>query len=115
VTHFGQTPSQLLDKPHPRRLPKLECIKPLCADVAQIAAIRRFTPPISVQQGVGQGAVVAISCSGERLVVCHSNLCLAYYRWGALPEDEGAPYTLRADKTRVLPSASLCSSEEVDC
>jgi hypothetical protein len=29
------------------------------------------------------------------------------YRWGAMPEDEHAPYTLRADKLRMLPCASL--------
>ena len=32
VRSFGQTPSQLLDAPHQRRLPLEECVQPLCSD-----------------------------------------------------------------------------------
>jgi len=111
VTHFGQTPSQLLDKPHAKRLPKLECINPLCSDVREIGAIRPFTP--ARQLGTSNGAVIGLSCCGERVVVCHSNLSLSYYRWSALPEDTETPFTLRAERSKVLSSAALSSSEEI--
>ena len=57
--------------------------------------------------------MISISCYGDRLVVCHANLTLAFYRWSAFPEDDNNPYTLRADRIKVLPSAPLSSSEEI--
>lgn len=57
--------------------------------------------------------MIGISCYGERLVACHANLTLSFYRWSAFPEDDNSPFTLKADRTKVLPSAPLSSSEEI--
>jgi WD40 repeat protein len=112
VTHFGQTPSQLLTREHPRKLPKDDCIEPLCADLSTISKIRLFTPA-SKLQGSSNGAVIAISCYADRLVACHANLSLSFYRWNAFPEDDNSPFTLKADRLKVLPCAALSSSEEI--
>ena len=113
MTHFGQTPSQLLTKEHPRKLPKDDCIEPLCSDLAGISNIQLFQPVAKQTSASGNGAVVGISCYGDRLVVCHANLSLAFYRWSAFPEDDNNPFTLKADRVKVLPSAPLSSSEEI--
>ncbi len=44
IEHYGQTPSQLMTKPHPPRLPLEECVRPLCADVASLSNLRAYTP-----------------------------------------------------------------------
>jgi hypothetical protein len=37
VTHFGQSPSQLLTREHIPRLPREECMIPLCSDIHNIS------------------------------------------------------------------------------
>lgn len=112
MTHFGQTPSQLLTREHPRKIQKDDCIEPLCVDLQSVQSILLYTP-FAKQQGSNNGAVIGISCYGDRLVVCHANLSLSYYRWSAFPEDDNCPFTLRADRIKVLPSAELSASEEI--
>lgn len=111
MTHFGQTPSQLTNKEHPRRLPKEDCQLPLFSTLATIANISLYTP--KQQQGTSFGSVVSMRCIGDKLVVCHANLALCYYRWTALPDGDGNPFTVRTDKSRVLPCAMLSASDEI--
>jgi hypothetical protein len=114
VTHFGQTPSQLLNKEHPRRLPRSECILPLCYNISSVHELQLFTPAGSVKQaGRHQqfGAVIAMQCLGERLVVIHENLHVCYYRWIAALDIDGSPFILRPEKVKILPSTGLNYSE----
>lgn len=110
MTHYGQTPSQLLVKEHPKRYAKEDCILPLCYEQSNLNNIRCFPSPL---KQIGEGAVIAISCSGERLIVCHANLTLSFYRWNSFPEDDMHPFSYRAEKNRDIPSASLSTSEEI--
>lgn len=112
MTHFGQTPSQLLSKEHPKRLPRQECVLPLCYNATSVGNIQVFMPAGSQKQaGRHQfGAVIAMQCTGDRLVVVHETLQVCYYRWTAAFE-EGYPFSLRPDKHRTLPSASLAYCE----
>jgi len=110
VTHYGQTPSQLLVKEHPKRYAKEDCILPLCYEQSNLNNIRCYPSPL---KQIGEAAVIAISCNGERLIVCHANLTLSFYRWNSFPEDDMHPFSYRAEKNKDIPSASLSTSEEI--
>ncbi len=46
-------------------------------------------------------------------MVVHANLTLCYYRWAAFPDGEGNPFTVRPERSKVLPSAVLSASDEI--
>jgi hypothetical protein len=98
---------------HPKRLQKDDCNVALCADLQSVSKIRLFSPSSKKTAAAANGAVIGISCCGDRLVVCHANLTLSFYRWSAFPEDEQTPFNLRPDRIKVLPCAELSSSEEI--
>ena len=119
VTHFGQTPSQLLTVPHARRLPREECMVPLCSDFQTLDNLVAFCPPKqfggselreaqqSLDAGASTCAVVALRCSADRLVAVRADLSVDVYRWNSFPDGEGAPFTLRPERSRRLPCAAL--------
>ena len=114
VTHFGQTPSLLLPKePHPRRLPRTECMIPLCSDIQNLSNLTIYTPPKQIAADGGHGAAIAAQCSSDRLVIFHADFSLCYYKWSSFPDGLGNPFTLKPDKGRVLTCAPLCLSEDV--
>ena len=137
VLHFGQTPSQLLTREHLPRLPRDECMIPLCSDIYNISRLTLFTPPRQLIETTGTGssggggggiggsssggggggkgqspdAVISVRASGDRLVVVHASLAVSYYRWSSFPDGEGSPFQLRADRVRALPCAHISRSE----
>lgn len=113
MTHFGQTPSQLLKKEHPRRMAKEECMSPICGDVESVTRLQVFTPPQPKQLGRGLGAILAIRGIGDRIVVFHGGFQLCTYRWSGFPEADGTPFTLKPERCKGVPSAALACAEEM--
>lgn len=113
VTHFGQTPSLLFTKEHPKRLPKRECMIPLCSDVESLQTLRLFTPSKQFSLHGEHKSVVSVQSTSDRLVAVHSDLTVAYYRWSSFPDGEGLPFQFRPDRKRTLPSESMSSSFEI--
>ena len=116
VTHFGQTPSQLLvTKEHPKRLPKEDCTISFCA-VAEHASLGKaycYFPPKQYQFNGEHGAVVSLQCSSDRLVVFYADFTVAYYRWNGFPDADGVPFQLKQDRIKLLPSALLSANRRV--
>eukprot|EP01041_Mallomonas_annulata_P003576 gene3576-7109_t len=114
VIHFGQTPSQLTSKEHPRRLPKDECMTSLCSDIAGLSKLKIFTP--SKQYGLPNvhnlGPVTSMRCSSDRLVVFHSDQTVCQYRWSSFPDGENNPFQIKPEKFKSLPSMALSMSKE---
>jgi WD40 repeat protein len=114
VTHFGQTPSQLLQREHPRRLPKDECVLPLCANIGRIPLLRAYTPAGTRQIGRSHGPIIALRCVGDKIITFHSDFGIGYYRWIVTPDlTENLPFTIRIDKVKHLPSSSLSAAENL--
>jgi WD40 repeat protein len=120
VTHFGQTPSQLLTKEHPKRLPKEECQLPFTTNFKTLPKLRCFTPskqfcsPVLGSPGGDQqqhGAIVRIQGNQEKLLVFHSDFTIATYRWNTYPDSSSAeggyPFTLKPDKIKSFPFSPL--------
>jgi WD40 repeat protein len=127
VTHFGQTPSQLLTKEHPKRLPKEECQLPFTTSFQTLAKLRCFTPSKQFcfpgsgggasGSGTGEqqhGAIVRIQGNQEKLLVFHSDFTIATYRWStsldsssSSSSEGGYPFTLKPDKIKVFPYSPL--------
>jgi hypothetical protein len=114
VIHFGQTPSQLLTREHPKRLPKSECAMPILDDQASIERTMMYVPqpqraPI-VQGSARTAPIVAIHCSSERITVVYSDLVIVYFKWVPYPDNTNMPLQLKLDKTKVLPAAHIAVS-----
>jgi WD40 repeat protein len=108
VTHFGQTPSQITSKEHPRRNPIDECIMSFCA-FPTTECLDRFQCYLHPKQcGLNNehGAVVAFNCSSSQLIVCYADFTVAYHKWSTVPESNRTPFSLKFDKCRVLPNAN---------
>mmetsp|Transcript_19739 Transcript_19739/g.27117 ORF Transcript_19739/g.27117 Transcript_19739/m.27117 type:complete len:2769 (-) Transcript_19739:85-8391(-) len=112
VIHFGQTPSQLLLKEHPKRFPKEECILPLCADIQSISRIRLYSPGKLIAINQNRSSVISIRCVSDRLLVVHSDLNISYYRWSAFPDVDGTPFTIKFDRLKQLGSSNLSACDE---
>lgn len=86
---------------------------PICSDEESIASLSLFSP--ARQQGAlsNYGAVISIRSIADRLIVIHSSLEVCYYRWNSFPDGEGNPFTIRAEKSKVLPCAQSSLSEEI--
>jgi hypothetical protein len=120
VIHFGQTPSQLFTKEHPKRLPKRDCLNGLCEclssdDTLQLKSIQLYTPAkqyvfLSTE---ALGAVISIQCIGDRFVAVHANLTIAYYRWNTFPDGEGVPFQLRPDRRKMHPAEPMSCAIEI--
>lgn len=116
VTHFGQTPSQLiLNKEHPKRLPKEDCMISFCAtaDPESLSKAYCYFPPKQHVFNGEHGAIVSLQCSSDRLVACYSDFTIAYYRWNAFPDTESIPFQLKQDRIKTLPSASYSSTRRI--
>ena len=108
VTHFGQTPSQITSKEHPKRNPVEDCILSFCAfpKPEYLNRFRCFLHPKQFSLLDEHGAVVAFNCSASQLVVCYSDFTVAYHKWSTVPESNKTPFTLKFDKSRVLPNSN---------
>lgn len=111
VTHFGQTPSQLLLKDHPKRLPKEECMMSFCHDpipdrLAKIKICNNFKQHGAVGE---HGHVVSMQASGDRVTALYEDYSVAYYRMIVSTDltDGASPVTLRLEKAKSLASASF--------
>ena len=109
VANFGQTPSQLFEKPHPRRVPAKECLGPLCADPESTISVLVFTP--NKQQGYldSFGSVLSLRCCGERFVALHADMTLCYYKWSPIPDGVN-PFQIKFDRAKRLPTAAMSVS-----
>lgn len=108
VTHFGQTPSQITSKEHPKRNPVEDCITSFCA-FPTAECLDRFQCYLHPKQcGLNgeHGAVVAFNCSSSQLIVCYADFTIAYHKWSTVPETNKTPFSLKFDKSRVLPKAN---------
>jgi hypothetical protein len=116
VTHFGQTPSQLLlNKEHPKRLPKEDCVISFCAtaDPKSLGKAYCYFPPKQFIFNGEHGAIVSLQCSSDRLVACYADFTLAYYKWNAFPDTESIPFQLKQDRVKTLPSAAYSATRRL--
>ena len=117
IMYFGQTPSQLFQRPHPARLSRDSSLflHSLCRNAQQLASLRLLIPPDQVGVRDKHGGVVCMVLVGERLATVHSDLSLCYYRLHVDVRERGNGsseymYRVSEDKTRLLPSApSACT------
>jgi hypothetical protein len=113
VIHFGQTPSQLLNREHPKRLMKEECTIPICNDVHQVTKIQIFTP-YNALTNKNHGSILFIRCIYDKLYLFHHNFVMETHRWAGTPDhNNGDPFTLRFDKLRNLSSATISMAENL--
>ena len=118
VIHFGQTPTQLLHKEHPKRLSREECMVPLFSFLTNetTARLRMIKVPIlrtaAIAQSMGNktNPVVSMKCCGDKIVAVLSDLSVVSYSWSAYPSGTNVPFQLRIDKVRTLPSVNLSVS-----
>jgi hypothetical protein len=108
VIHFGQTPSQLLNREHPKRQLKEDCPIPLCSDINTISRIQIFTPYNSLMNK-NNGAILCIRCIYDKLFLFHQNYTLEMHRWNAVP-DHGDPFTLKFEKLKLLGSGNISTA-----
>lgn len=113
VIHFGQTPSQLFKTPHEARLPRRDCVSPLCSDREALQHVTIYTPNQQLGKEGMHGAVIDVQCSGERLVTLHADLTVCYYHWSAFPDGNGAPFDIKPARARTLPCAPQSRSEDI--
>ena len=111
MTHFGQTPAQLLNREHLPRLSRDECMVPLCSDIYNISRLTLFTPPKQLDANNKHGAVISVRSSTDRLIVVHADLSVSYYRWNSFPDGEGSPFQMRPERSKYLPCSSMAKSE----
>jgi len=109
VTHFGQTPSQLLTKAHPKRYPKEECISSFCnsPNMDVISKARCYTPPKQFVFNGEHGAIVAVECCTDRLIAFYEDFSVVYYKWNGFPDTEAIPFQLKQDRVKKLPSVKF--------
>ena len=109
VTHFGQTPSQLTTKEHPKRNSLDDCILSFCAfpSPSCFSSFQVYLHPRQCGLNSEHGAVVAVTCSSNQLIVCYSDFTVAYHKWSTVPEANKMPFALKVEKSRVIPSANL--------
>jgi hypothetical protein len=132
ILYYGQTPSRLFTRPHPKRKPREECLIPLCAEATwqALANISLYTPskqyqgpPQSAyQSGSSQQksqpvacAVVGMQICGDRLIVAHADFTVVTYKFNFLVADtsEGTPFQLKFEKDRQLPMLSHGMSPDI--
>ena len=98
VVNFGQTPSQLFDEPHPRRLPKNECDISVCADLESLVGLVAYKTSLS---GQSNGAVICVRSYGDRVLACFEDLTVTQGKWGEM-------------KSRQLPCSSLAINGSIN-
>ena len=92
VVNFGQTPSQLFDKPHVRRLQRSECEPAVCVDKESVGKLVIFTLP-----GQSQGALTCVRSFQDRVVAFYEDLTVCYSKWSNFGDV----------RSKKLPCASL--------
>lgn len=109
VTHFGQTPSQLLTKEHPKRLPKEECILSFCSEahLDDLNKVRYYFPVKQFGANSAHGTVVNLVCCADRLIVFHADFTIGYYKWSSFPDGDALPFQLKSDKLKQLNSYGI--------
>lgn len=118
VIHFGQTPTQLLTKEHPKRLSREECMIPLFSSVKASTAsrIQMIKVPIirnsAVAQSMGNksSAVIAMKCSGDKVITVLADFSVISYTFTAYPSGVATACQLRMDRVKTLPSLHLSMS-----
>ena len=110
IKHYGQTPSQLLTKPHPKRLPPEECVQAICSSPSALKNLRAYTPAHQLSAPASPCPALSVVVLADRLYVVFADLSVASYRWSSMPDVHDFPFTVRADKIRQLPCQSVSMS-----
>ena len=110
--HYGQVPSQLFTKAHPKRLPLNECMRPLCYAPETIDNMKFWTFPKHARPADGKphGPVQSLSIVGERLITIYGDLTVNALRWNSMPDGTGLPFTLSHRQTKPLPGRATAKS-----
>jgi WD40 repeat protein len=108
VTHFGQTPSQIMTKEHPKRNDIDDCIISFCAfpTTTCLDRFQCYLHPKQCGMNNEHGAVVSINCSSNLLVVFYADFTVGYHKWSTVPETNKTPFSLKFDKSRVIPNCN---------
>ncbi|CAM9379064.1 unnamed protein product [Chrysoparadoxa australica] len=110
IAHFGQTPSLLFDEPHPERLPPDVCMLPC---FTKPEGVKVFQLPRAPGEG-GEGRVVCVRCTAERVVLVYQDLTIASYAWSTFPTETGLPFSIALEKTKKLLCAPLGVRDDVN-
>jgi WD40 repeat protein len=112
IRHFGQTPSQIVKKAHPKRLPVNECMRPLCSSPDMIENMKFWSIPKHARPSDSKphGSVQALIIVGDRLVSMYGDLTVNIVRWSNMPDGSGLPFTLTNRSTKVLPEKATAKS-----
>jgi hypothetical protein len=140
IMYYGQTPSRLFMRPHPKRRNRDSegcALTPLCfeATVEALAGVCVFTPlkqsasglkgssPLSrtgkhsnsgPQHSEAARPVTGMYLCGDKLVVAHSNFTISTYRWAPFADsDINSPFQVRFERDRRLPLVSHGMSPEI--
>ncbi|OQR84604.1 hypothetical protein ACHHYP_13143 [Achlya hypogyna] len=84
---FGQTPSQLLFRPHPARMPATDCVLP-------IVHVQRWVGHPRQPMGRSRRPILCLAVDDDAVVAIDATRGLALHRWKALPPDHEPPFTL---------------------
>eukprot|EP00727_Mastigamoeba_balamuthi_P007099 m51a1_g3009 putative beach domain-containing protein (2301) ;mRNA; r:833752-844561 len=97
ILHFGQTPTQLLTRPHPPRMRARPELIPMTQtpDILKAWSVQIGRTPIVF---LGETKAEVYVGSAERIVTINSDRELGVHVWTrASPESQGSPFTMEVD------------------
>ena len=114
IAHFGQTPSQLLRKPHPRRMAASEINLPFLVVPAgcphKVANIKLVSEVMLVQKKQELNPpIVSISQVGDKMVTVYADMSIACHKWTKHQGDKGYIHKFEIQKRRYLSGAGAPS------
>lgn len=122
IDNFGQTPTQLFDKPHVQRQPfdKCDIIWPMASVVRGVDTIPKGQPPLQKPRKVicfkfhqvSDFPVIFIGEAGalERLVTVDSSRIVGWHFWQVRQPDVVPPYQLKVDPQALRISQGLTAT-----
>ena len=87
VLNFGQTPSQIFTKEHPKRMPSRECYIPLCSQEETLDDLEIFkcTHDKNNPQVGDDAAIVNILECNEKIILVDDHYHIKQFHWDSFP------------------------------
>lgn len=90
IDNFGQTPSQLLNTPHPPRKKRTECISPMLS--FNNAAIYRWQRHPLIR--IARCCLLQVNVGNDFITTSDSDGNISRHKWTALPLDYDPPFEI---------------------
>ena len=98
VVNFGQTPSQLFESPHPRRMPKNDCGESVCLDLESLIGLEAYRTSLSAESC---GGIICVRAHADKIAACYEDLTIVQGKWSET-------------KSKRLPCSSLAINASIN-